>query len=217
MAILELRDVGFEVGGQRILEGLSFSIERGDFVLLKGPSGSGKSTLLKLLNNLISASEGSILYKGKEIESYDPIDLRREISYCLQTPVLFGDVVREDMEFVFKSRGQAYQEEKVSEVMEYFQLSEGYLDKEVMNLSGGEKQRLALVRSLLFMPEVLLLDEVTSALDETNASIVEGAIKLLNQKGITVIWISHQVKRHEPLANKIIGLKGGKLDEMEVY
>lgn len=135
----------------------------------------------------------------------------------MQTPVLFGDVVREDMEFVFKSRGQAYQEEKVSEVMEYFQLSEGYLDKEVMNLSGGEKQRLALVRSLLFMPEVLLLDEVTSALDETNASIVEGAIKLLNQKGITVIWISHQVKRHEPLANKIIGLKGGKLDEMEGY
>lgn len=217
MAILELRDVVFEVGGQRILDGLSFSIERGDFVLLKGPSGSGKSTLLKLLNNLISASEGSILYKGKEIESYDPIDLRREISYCLQTPVLFGEVVREDMEFVFKSRGQAYQEEKVSEVMEYFQLSEGYLDKEVMNLSGGEKQRLALVRSLLFMPEVLLLDEVTSALDETNASIVEGAIKLLNQKGITVIWISHQVKRHEPLANKIIGLKGGKLDEMEGY
>ena len=217
MAILELRDVGFEVGGQRILDGLSFSIERGDFVLLKGPSGSGKSTLLKLLNNLISASEGSILYKGMEIESYDPIDLRREISYCLQTPVLFGEVVREDMEFVFKSRGQAYQEEKVSEVMEYFQLSEGYLDKEVMNLSGGEKQRLALVRSLLFMPEVLLLDEVTSALDETNASIVEGAIKLLNQKGITVIWISHQVKRHEPLANKIIGLKGGKLDEMEGY
>ena len=217
MAILELRDVVFEVGGQRILDGLSFSIERGDFVLLKGPSGSGKSTLLKLLNNLISASEGSILYKGKEIEIYDPIDLRREISYCLQTPVLFGEVVREDMEFVFKSRGQAYQEEKVSEVMEYFQLSEGDLDKEVMNLSGGEKQRLALVRSLLFMPEVLLLDEVTSALDETNASIVEGAIKLLNQKGITVIWISHQVKRHEPLANKIIGLKGGKLDEMEGY
>lgn len=67
MAILELRDVGFEVGGQRILEGLSFSIEKGDFVLLKGPSGSGKSTLLKLLNNLISSSEGSILYKGKEI------------------------------------------------------------------------------------------------------------------------------------------------------
>ena len=215
MAILEFRDVGFDSGGHEILSGISFSVERGDFVILKGASGSGKSTLLKLINNLISATEGSILYKGKEIEEYDPIELRRKIAYCLQTPVLFEDYVRGDMEFVFDSRGSKYDEEKVLKLMSYLGMGKEYLNKEVVKLSGGEKQRLALVRSLLFKPEILLLDEVTSALDKTNSKVVEDCIKKLNDEGLTVFWISHQVEKHEKLANRVFTLDDGRLVKTE--
>ncbi|MDO5026732.1 MAG: ATP-binding cassette domain-containing protein [Tissierellia bacterium] len=212
MEIVKFEKASFKDQDHEILSDISFSINEGDLVLLIGPSGSGKSTLLKLINNLISLTKGRILYRQRDIESYDPIKLRREISYCLQTPILFGKTVKDNMDFVFNSRGLAYDASRVREVMDCFEMDENYLDKEVINLSGGEKQRLALVRSILMPPKVLLLDEVTSALDEANASIVERGIKKLNDDGLTIIMISHQVERQKKLANRLIGLKDGKLD-----
>lgn len=216
MAIIDIKNVGFQDGDQTILEGITFSVESGDFVLLAGPSGSGKSSLLKLINDLQSPSEGQILFHGKDIKDYSPIELRRSISYCLQTPIFFGEKVLDDMEFVFASRGQELDKTRMAQVMEFFKLDPSYLEKEVINLSGGEKQRLALVRSLIFKPEVLLLDEVTSALDEDNALILESAIQSLNRDGLTVIWISHQVDRHRKLANKLVSLEAGRLVGVEV-
>ena len=216
MSILELKNVNYEDRDQKVLDNINLHIESGDFVLLVGPSGSGKSSLLKIINNLHSVSQGQVIFAGDNINDINPIELRRRISYCLQTPIFFGDRVKDDMDFVFETRGIKPDESRIKEVLALFKLDESYLSKQVINLSGGEKQRLSLVRSLLFMPEILLLDEVTSALDEDNAIILEEAIKDLNEKGLTVIWISHQVDKHKRLANKIVSLEEGRLVNVEV-
>lgn len=91
-----------------------------------------------------------------------------------------------------------------------------YLEQDVKKLSGGEKQRIALIRQLLFMPQILLLDEVTSALDAQNKVLVEEVIKTLHDQGITILWITHDEAQSRKYANKILTLVSGQLESMEV-
>ncbi len=91
-----------------------------------------------------------------------------------------------------------------------------FLAKEVKNLSGGEKQRLSLIRSLLFKPEILLLDEITAALDVENTKIVEKVIKSLNNEGITVLWVTHNPEQSRKLANKRITIENGRVKNIEL-
>ena len=91
-----------------------------------------------------------------------------------------------------------------------------YLNRDVRNLSGGEKQRIALIRSLLFMPEILLLDEITSALDVDNAIIVENVIASLNNEGTTVLWITHNPEQSRKYANKVLVIETGEIKSWEV-
>lgn len=97
-----------------------------------------------------------------------------------------------------------------------FHMEEDYLNKNVKNLSGGEKQRIALIRSLLFKPEILLLDEITSALDVDNAIIVENVINSLNKEGIPVLWITHNPEQSRKYANKVLSIEAGKIKSLEV-
>jgi putative ABC transport system ATP-binding protein len=91
-----------------------------------------------------------------------------------------------------------------------------YLSKDVKNLSGGEKQRIALIRSLIFKPEILLLDEVTSALDVDNTVIVENVILTMHQEGTTILWITHNPEQSKKYSNKLLSLEAGKIKSMEV-
>ncbi len=91
-----------------------------------------------------------------------------------------------------------------------------YLKKDVRNLSGGEKQRIALIRSLLFRPEILLLDEVTSALDFENSKIVERLINSANKEGMTIMWVTHNMEQSRIYANKVMIIEAGKLKFLEV-
>ena len=97
-----------------------------------------------------------------------------------------------------------------------FQMDVDILNQEIKNLSGGEKQRIALIRSLLLRPEVLLLDEITSALDVYNTKIVEGIIESLNKEGITILWVTHDLEQSRRYANKLLTLETGKIKSLEV-
>ncbi|MTK11130.1 MAG: ATP-binding cassette domain-containing protein, partial [Clostridiaceae bacterium] len=97
-----------------------------------------------------------------------------------------------------------------------FNMSTDYLEKDTINLSGGEKQRISLIRSLIFKPEVLLLDEVTSALDVDNTKIVENIINNLNEEGVTILWITHNPEQSRKYANKILTIENGSLKSLEV-
>lgn len=216
MSFLEFQNVFFDDENKTILKNISVNINKGDFISVIGPSGSGKSTFLKLCSHLISPTKGIITFKGKNTTDYNPTELRRSIVYCFQTPYLFGDTVIENINFPFSIRNLNFDRKRVSELFSMFHMPIDYLDKDVKNLSGGEKQRLALIRSLLFNPEVLLLDEVTSALDMDNTAIVENVIASLNNKGIPILWITHNPEQSRKYANKLLTIEAGEIKSLEV-
>ena len=216
MTLLEFKNVSFINDNKTILKDINFSINIGDYVSIVGPSGSGKSTFLKLCCNLISPTNGTIVYKDKSIMEYNPIDLRKNIAYCFQTPYLFGSTVMDNLSFPYSIRNIKVDIKRAENLLELFNLNKEYLKKDVKNLSGGEKQRIALIRTLLFKPEILLLDEVTSALDVDNTLIVENVIKSLNESGMTVLWVTHNPKQSRKNANKLLTIESNKIKSLEV-
>ncbi|MDT8715967.1 ATP-binding cassette domain-containing protein [Clostridium sp. 19966] len=216
MPLLEFQNTFFINDNKTILKDITMSINQGDYISVVGPSGSGKSTFLKLCCHLISPTKGTIIYKNKSIMEHNPIELRKNIAYCFQTPYLFGETVMDNIYFPYQIRGIKVDLKRAEELLTLFNLDKEYLEKDVKNLSGGEKQRIALIRTLLSKPEILLLDEITSALDVNNTLIVENVIKLLNQNGTTIIWITHNPEQSKRDAHKLLTIEAGKIKSLEV-
>lgn len=200
---------------QEILKDISITFEKQDFVSIVGPSGSGKSTFLKLCSHLISPVQGKILYNDKDMCHCNPLELRKKIAYVFQTPHLFGNTVEDNMKFPYNLRNKPYEEKNVDKWFKMLGLDLTYLSKDINKLSGGEKQRIAFVRSILFLPEILLLDEVTSALDQENSQRMEEVVRKLNQEGVTILWITHDRNQNTQVANKIITFESGRIKAME--
>lgn len=212
---IKFQNVFYRDGENTILSNLSVDIEKGDYISIMGPSGSGKSTFLKLCCHLISPTEGKILFNDNDVMQQDPIELRKKICYCFQTPVLFGETVEDNISFAYSIRRQAIDRERIASLFSKFHMNPDYMKHDVKTLSGGEKQRIALIRTLLFKPDVLLLDEVTSALDADNTLIVENAIQTMNREGITVLWVTHNPEQGKKYADKLLTIEGGKITSLE--
>lgn len=211
--IIKLTQLSFKANDNLILNDINLSVEEGEFVTITGPSGSGKSTLLKIMASMISQTAGSIAYQGKRLEEYDPIAYRKEVSYCFQTAVLFGKTVQENLSFPYEIRQEAFNSEKAVAYLMKVGLNKTYLKKNINDLSGGEKQRIALVRNLLITPKVLLLDEVTSALDAENQLIIRHLIREMNQtEGITVLWVTHNADEIAA-SDRVIQIVNGEAEE----
>ncbi|MGL4913815.1 MAG: ABC transporter ATP-binding protein [Romboutsia sp.] len=213
--ILKLKDITYFNDNTDIINNINLEINEGDCISLIGPSGSGKSTLLKILSDLISPTKGNIFFKEKNYTEYEPTQLRKKISYCIQTPHLFGDTVYDNVSYPFIIRKEEICEKTILKFMEKFNLDSNYLYKSVNSLSGGEKQRVALIRNLMFKPDILLLDEVTSALDKENSIIVQNYIKELNSQGVTIIWVTHNIKQSSSIFNKRISMEQGNIINKE--
>lgn len=212
---LVFQDVSYRDKEKTILKNLSIEIFPGDYISIVGPSGGGKSTFLKLCCHLISPTDGTVLVGGTDIMKLDPVRLRKKIGYCFQTPVLFGKTVEENLNYPYLIRNQKMDADRVGLLFSRFHMEPGYLKRETVNLSGGEKQRIALIRSLLFQPEVLLLDEVTSALDVENTLLVEAVVQSLNQEGVTVLWVTHNPAQSKKYAGKLLTIENGEIKSLE--
>jgi putative ABC transport system ATP-binding protein len=211
--IMSLEQVSFKVNQQQILKDISFSVQVGDIITVTGPSGGGKSTLLKIMGHLLSPTSGIIQYNGKDINEYEPTEYRKEVSYFFQNAVLFDETVRDNLAFPADIREDTFNEDQAIRGLETVQLSDTYLDKPIKELSGGEKQRVALIRNLMYPPKVLLMDEVTSSLDAENREIVLSFIRQLNEEeNVTILWITHNQEEIEA-SNKIIRLINGKMED----
>lgn len=216
MSLIVAKNICFSINNKNILNGIDLKVEKGDFISIVGPSGSGKSTLLKILSDLQPLSSGDLFYKDKNYSTYVPTEIRKEIVYCFQKPYLFGETIFDNFSFVYNIRKEEINLERIHYLMEVFELSNKNLDDSITGLSGGEVQRIALIRALLFLPEVLLLDEVTSALDANNKQIVNLALKKINNDGVTILYITHDIDRNTDYANKILTIQSGKIESLEV-
>ena len=212
MTILECQNIQLLKNQQTILNDISFSVQAGDSIGVMGPSGSGKSSLFRLLNLLISPTQGQILYKNKNIQQYNPPQLRRNISYILQKPYLFGTTVQENLQYPYELLGQKPDLKEINDYLEKVKLPQNTLQKKNTTLSGGEQQRIALIRSLLIKPEIILLDEVTAALDEENTRLLENLIvHEQNLHHLTLLFITHKQEQAKHLAHKILYLEAGHI------
>lgn len=199
-SIIDVNNLSIHSKSQPIIDDLSVSIAKGEFISVTGPSGSGKSTFLKFLAQLLDPAletEGSYKFKEQPVSEIEPVTLRQQVSYCYQTPTLFGETVEENLRFGYDIRDLAFDETHAKKLLENVQLPTSYLNKEINTLSGGERQRVALIRNVLFDPEVLLLDEITSALDaDTRKIIWKWLEEYRKQTDVTILMISHLEEEH---------------------
>jgi putative ABC transport system ATP-binding protein len=177
-----------------LLTDLLLRVEPAERILIVGPTGKGKSSLLNTLNLMNQSYDGQIVFEGKELTEYPPQVLRSMICMVMQEPFLgegtVRDVLLEPLKFASnKAAFSEDREQRTLELFESFQLPKSHLDKSADLLSGGEKQRVALVRVLLLRPKILLLDEISSALDKATSGIISDCI--FNNYPGAVIAISH--------------------------
>ncbi|MGL4761165.1 MAG: ABC transporter ATP-binding protein [Sarcina sp.] len=216
MDIIKIKNLNYKISNKEILKDISLNIGSGEIISIVGESGSGKSTFLKALSDLIKITDGEIFYKGEKYSDIKPEKLRKDISYCVQLPDLFGKIVEDNFKFIFEIRKEKYDRKRVLNILNKFKIGEEYLSKSIENLSGGEKQRIAIARNLIFKPAILLLDEATSALDNENILLVEEYIKKINKEGVTVIWVTHNQEQSYRSFVKRIVMKNGVIGEIQI-
>ncbi|MBC3218539.1 iron ABC transporter ATP-binding protein FetA [Serratia fonticola] len=213
--LLVLEGIHYQIDEQVILDAVSFTLKSGEFKLITGPSGCGKSTLLKIVSSLLSPTRGNITFNGKNIDDVAPEEYRKQVSYCFQTPALFGDTVYDNLALPYQIRKLKPDEKKIRQDLALLALPDSMLKKGINELSGGEKQRISLIRNLQFMPKVLLLDEITSALDEDNKRNVNELIcRLVADQGLGVLWVTHD-KDEIAHADEVITLPLSRVNSQE--
>ena len=199
-----------------ILDNLSFEIKNGEFFVLIGPSGSGKTTTLKLINRLIEQTEGDIYFQDKKLKDYNVRELRLETGYVLQQIALFPNLtVEENIALIpeMKKFDKKLIAEKTKDLLEKVGLNPKlYMKRYPNELSGGEKQRIGILRAIIANPKVLLMDEPFSALDPISRTQLQDLIKHLhNEYKMTTVFVTHDMDEALKLADRICILQEGKV------
>jgi ABC-type lipoprotein export system ATPase subunit len=188
----------------RLIDDLSVSLGHGETLLISGRSGSGKTTLLKILSWLLPQSTGSISFMGRAYESYDPADLRKNITFVSQNPYLAPMSVFENIR---KIAGQSVDREEIFAFFGRLGFDEKILERSAAKLSAGEKMRVAIVRAISLKAKVILLDEPTAPLDGTNADLLCSLIKDLSADiGTSFVVSSHDKNLFAQVADQQIEL-----------
>ncbi|OXU14637.1 ABC transporter ATP-binding protein [Sedimentisphaera salicampi] len=189
--MIELKNITAKNADTLILDNVSFTFEKGRRYVISGASGSGKTSLLMAIAGILPAFDGEIFFEGEKIDHFSVGKLRRKIGFVSQEPELGNTTALEAVlkPFDFKAnKDKKPPQEKVEQLAEKLALDKSILQKKNKLISGGEKQRIALIRAILLEKDVLLLDEPTSALDPESK---ERLLSLLDENEYTVLSVSH--------------------------
>jgi osmoprotectant transport system ATP-binding protein len=199
-----------------VIDNFNLEINAGELVVFIGPSGCGKTTLLKMVNRLIEPSSGKILINGKDILKMNPVDLRRNIGYVIQSTGLFPHMtIQENLELIPKLKGES--PESIEKKTEYLLKLVGLNPKEYLyrypkELSGGQQQRVGVARAFSTDSDIILMDEPFSALDPvTRSSLQEELFNMQKELNKTIIFVTHDMDEAYKIADKICLLKDGHI------
>lgn len=193
---IHFKNVLYSIDDNTKIGPITGSFPAGRITTLVGPSGAGKTTVLKLCNGLLSADSGQILIKGQSIESIEPTRLRRKVGMALQEAPMINGTVYENLALPLRLQKKELTETEAISWLEDVGLSSQYLHKKATDLSGGQRQKVSIARTLVNHSEILLMDEITSALDRGSQQEIQSLISLINQKyGTTIIWITHNLEQ----------------------
>ncbi|WP_152048706.1 amino acid ABC transporter ATP-binding protein [Aureimonas psammosilenae] len=217
-AVVSLRDVRKRFGALEVLKGVSFEVARGEVVAIIGRSGSGKSTALRCINRLETIQGGAIEVCGHRVDdpALDPRKLRQDVGIVFQSYNLFPHLtVAENIALAprrVKRMGKVEARALAAEVLAQVGLTEK-IDSYPEQLSGGQQQRVAIARSLAMRPQVMLFDEVTSALDPHLTGEVLRVMEALAKGGMTMVVVTHEMAFARRVANRVIFMHEGLVHE----
>lgn len=199
--------------GDRVLDGCTFSFDRGGAYVLMGPNGSGKSTLLRICALLEKPDSGEVAYYSGQERLEENISLRRRMTLVLPQVGIFNATVFDNVAYGLRIRGAVRQEieQKTAEMLAFAGLTEKKTQR-ALSLSSGEKQRLGIARALAIAPEMLFLDEPTASIDEANTRLIEEMILEKKKNGMTMIITTHDRLQAERLADQMLQMTDRKLE-----
>lgn len=214
--IIEFKNVGKKYDQKMVIENLDLAIKTGEIFVLVGPSGSGKTSTLKMINGLSVPTEGNVYFKGTRIKDYNLQKMRWQMGYVLQQIALFPTMtVKQNIEVIPEMLGwkKNKREEAVDRLLTIVGLDpEQYRDRMPKELSGGEQQRIGILRAIAASPEVILMDEPFSALDPlSRTSLQDLVLELHQQLGTTIVFVTHNMEEAIKLGSRIGVMKDGKL------
>ena len=216
--MVNIQDLHKVFGSTEVLKGINLNIKKGEVVVILGPSGSGKSTILRCINRLEEPTSGHIFIEGVEMtgKNADINRLRQRVGMVFQQFNLFphmtalGNVIMAPLKVQKKSKAEA---EKIGMELLKKVGMEGKANSYPMQLSGGQQQRVAIARALAMSPDVMLFDEVTSALDPELVKEVLDVMKNLAMDGMTMVVVTHEMNFAKEVGDRIILIDGGVIVE----
>lgn len=222
-SILQIENICKSFGSAKALKGVSLDVREGEFIALVGPSGCGKTTLLNHIAGFLEQDEGHVRISGEDMDTVPAA--KRPTSIVFQKLALFPHkTVSQNIGFPLKLRGEPKHDidKRVLEMLNLMDLKESYLDRFPHQLSGGEQQRVALARSLISEPKLLLLDEPLSALDAKLKKVLQAELKRLHrQLGMTFVHVTHDLEEAMVLADRICVMRAGEILQLgtpkEIY
>jgi putative ABC transport system ATP-binding protein len=208
--ILETRNLTRLVEDKTLVDGIDVQVRSGQMIVIVGPSGAGKSSFLRLLNRLDEPTGGTVLLEGVDYRQIPPRELRRRLGMVLQSPYLFPGTVADNLAYGPRQWGEEIARSEIERLLGRVGL-EGYANRNINNLSGGEAQRVSLARTLANRPEILLLDEPTSSLDDAAVQDVETLIKqIVEAENLTCLIVTHDMGQAMRIAKMALVMKTGK-------
>ena len=211
---IEIAGLSFSIGDFR-MERLDLSVEEGEYLVLSGPNGAGKTVLTKLVCGLLAPASGKISILGRDVTATPP--WKRRVGYVPQDSPLFPNRgVRGNIEFGLEVAGVSKAERrKTAEGMAEKLGIERMLDRGVAGLSGGERQKVCLARALVLRPDVLVLDEPVSAIDEESRAEICAFLRDEHERtGVTAIHVSHNSEETAMLADRMARMESGSVAEI---
>jgi osmoprotectant transport system ATP-binding protein len=206
-------------GGKVAVEDVNLSFEKGEFICFIGTSGSGKTTCMRMINRMTDPSKGKILIDGKSVTDINPVELRRQIGYVIQSIGLMPHMtIRENITLVQKllKVSQEERNKTAEKMIDLVELPREMLDRYPHELSGGQQQRIGVVRALAADQDIILMDEPFGALDPITRDSLQDLIKDLQERlGKTVVFVTHDMDEALKLASRIVIMSEGRVIQFD--